>query len=262
MAPEQPNDVDDRQRMPLSGHLDELRRRLIYALIGLVVGVAAMLFLAPYLIWALKYPYVETMNAHGLAPDLSVLDAKSGVKIYMKVALYAGLVVAAPWIFYHIWMFVSAGLHRRERRYVVFAVPFSAGLFIAGSVFFLFAAAKPMLYFFIAINKWLGLESKITFENHVGFMVQMMVIFGLGFQTPLLVLILGWMGVVTTKTLNKYRRHVIVVMFILGAALTSPSPIDQVLLAVPMWLLYELGVLLVYLLVTRKRRNEEGVDTE
>lgn len=241
--------------MSLGEHLEELRRRIIYALIGLVVGTAAGLYFGPLLITVFKGPYVAVMRNYGLKPDLTILDVTSGFTIYLKVALYAGLVVASPWIFYQLWMFVSAGLYSKEKRYVVLAVPFSATLFVGGAVFFLAIVSEPVLYFFIGIGKWLDVRPMITFENHIHFMTGLMVIFGLGFQTPLVILLLGMMGLVTTKTLNRYRRHVIVAMFIVTAVFTSPSPIDQIALAIPMWLLYELGVLLVYLWGRAKKRR-------
>lgn len=245
----------DEKRMSLGEHLEELRWRIIYSLGGIVVATAAALYFAPDVIEMLKRPYVAVMRGYGMRPELAVLDVTAGFAIYLKVAVYAGIVVASPWVFYQVWAFVSAGLHAREKRYVLLAVPLSAGLFVGGAVFFLLVISRPVLYFFLGVSRWLGVTPVITFDNHINFMMGLMVIFGLGFQTPLVVLLLGLMGLVTTRQLNRYRRHVIVAMFIVAAVCTSPSPVDQIALAVPMWLLYELGVLLVYLL-TRKRRDQ------
>ena len=255
---DKPPEGEDPGRMSLGEHLDELRRRILYALAGIVVGMGAMLYFTPDLIEFLRTPYAKVMTDHGLQPELTVLDVTAGFTIYIKVALYAGLLAASPWVFYQLWMFVSAGLHAREKRYVLFAVPFSAVLFVCGVAFFLLVVAMPILHFFIGVSTWLGVTPMITFENHIGFMTRFMVIFGLGFQTPLVILLLGLMGLVTTKTLNKYRRHVIVAMFILGALMTSPSPIDQIALALPMWMLYELGVLLVYVFQRRRAKDAEA----
>ncbi len=240
--------------MSLGEHLEELRMRIIRAIVGLVLGTCACLYFAPSIIAALKQPYVAVMTAHGLEPDLAILDVTAGLTIYLKVSLYAGLILSSPWIFYQLWMFLAAGLYEREKRYVHLAVPLSAGLFVGGASFFLLVVSKPILYFFIGVSKWLGVKPIITFSNHITFMTRFMVVFGLGFQTPVLVLLLGMIGVVTTKTLNHYRRHVIVLMFIIAAFCTSPSPIDQIAMAIPMWLLYELGVLLVYLTERKKNR--------
>jgi sec-independent protein translocase protein TatC len=181
--------------------------------------------------------------------------------MYFRVGLYAGAILAAPWIFYQLWMFVSAGLYKRERRYVLYALPFSAGLFVTGAVFFLLVVSKPMLAFLLGFNSWLELQSIITFEEHVEFVTNMMLVFGLCFQMPLAVLTLAKVGIVSLAGLNKYRRHAIVVILIVAAIVTvSPSPLDQLVLAIPMWLLYELGVVLTYFLVEKPRRREEAAE--
>ena len=238
--------------MTLGEHLEEFRRRIFWSLVGLAVSTGACLYFAPSIIEMLKGPYVEVMEHYELKPELTVLDVTAGFTNYMKVALYAGLVVSCPWIAYHFWVFVSVGLHSSEKRKLLFAVPSSAFLFLCGAAFFLLVVSKPILFFFIGLTRWLGMIPMITFENHISFMTGLMVVFGLGFQTPLVTLLLGKLGLVTVRTLNHYRRHVIVGMFIFAAAFTSPSPVDQILLAIPMWLLFELGVLLVYLFVDKR----------
>jgi len=243
--------------MTLGEHLEELRRRIIYALIGLVLGMVVALCFGKHIIAIIQRPYVRAMEQLGRDPELAFMDVTTAFVTYLKIALTAGLIFSAPWVFYQFWMFVSAGLYARERKYVMVAVPFSASLFVCGALFFLFVISDYILSFFLGFGSWLGLRPIIRFHSHVSFMTNMMVVFGLSFQMPLLVLILGKMGLVTPRTLGQYRKHVIVAILILAAVVTSPSPIDQVALALPMWLLYELGVLLVYLLVTRKERQGE-----
>lgn len=242
--------------MTLGEHLEELRRRIIHALLGLAAGLAAALAAGNYLVEAVKYPYVRAMHALGRDAELIVLHAAEGFIIYVKVALVAGIVLSSPWIFYQLWMFVSAGLYDRERRFVLPAVATSAVLFLAGAAFFLLGLAVPVLTFFIGFSDWLGLRADITFSNHVSMMLSLMLVFGLAFQTPLVVLLLAKMGIVRREQLTKYRRHVIVAMFILAALATSPSPIDQVAMALPMWLLYELGIVLVRIFVKEDSTEE------
>jgi len=244
-------------RMTLGEHLEDLRRRIIYALIGLVVGMVVALCFGKHIIAVIQGPYVRAMKDLGRDPELAFMSVTTAFVTYLKIALAVGLIISAPWVFYQFWMFVSAGLYPNERKYVLVAVPFSAVLFVGGALFFLFVISDYILSFFLGFGSWLGLKPIIRFQSHVSFMTNMMVVFGLGFQTPLLVLILGKMGLVTPRTLGKYRKHVIVAIVILAAVVTSPSPIDQIALAIPMWLLYELGVLLVYLLVTRKQPQGE-----
>lgn len=250
MTAEDPGEI----RMAIGEHLEELRQRLLYALGGLIVGMAMSLIFRGAILTVLEYPYRQVMTELGKDPSLWVFKASAGFLIYMKVSLIGGLLLSSPWIFYQFWAFASAGLYRRERRYVLIAVPFSAGLFVTGAMFFLLVAALPLLRFFVGFNQSLGIETRLTLHNHVSMMTGMMIAFGLGFQLPVVVALLGAMGLVTARTLSKYRRHVIVILLIFSALVTSPSPVDQVLLAVPMWLLYELGIILVWLMKRKKNR--------
>lgn len=243
----------ENDRMTLGEHLDELRRRLIYAIIGLAVGMAASLTFGHWIIEVLKAPYLTVMEEFGLEPDLAVLDFSSALVTYLKVSLVCGLIVASPWVFYQLWMFVSAGLYQRERRYVLFAVPFSAGLFICGATFFLLVLSPHVLRFLLGFSQWLELKPVITLKNHISFMTSMMLVFAIAFQTPLLVLILVKMGAVTLKTLNKFRKHVIVGILIISALATPPDPFSQLALALPLWLLYEFGILLSLLFAGKEK---------
>ena len=244
--------------MTLGEHLEELRRRLIYALGGLVVGIALALMVGNRLMDLLLYSYQRVMTQSRLDPALAVPNVTSGITMYMSVSMVAGLLIASPWVIYQLWMFVAAGLYPREKRVVRWSVPFSAALFLTGAAFFLFVASVPLLAFLVNFNRWLGLRHVVMLNEYVGFVGRTMLVFGLAFQLPLVVLVLSWVGLVNWRQLNRYRRHVIVAVLIFAAIVTSPSPVDQVLLAIPMWLLYELGVLLAWLLVFRGRARSQG----
>lgn len=248
------SNLDD-ARMPLAGHLNELRRRLIMAIVGLLCGMAAGFFFARDVLTLLNKPYRDVCGTvlGSSSANLFVFSVLDGFQTYMQLAFYIGLIVSSPWLFYQAWRFVSAGLLPRERRLVVLAAPASAILFLAGVAFFIFVAAEPMLLFLVGFNNWMGFTIFLRPDDYISFMTSMLVVFGLAFQTPLVVLMLSWMGIVGLRGLNKYRRHVIVGMFILAAIATpSASPVDQIMLAIPLWMLYELGVLLTWIFVTRR----------
>ncbi|MHC4294053.1 MAG: twin-arginine translocase subunit TatC [Planctomycetota bacterium] len=247
----------DEKRMPLGEHLEELRRRIIYAMLGLFAATGASLIVAPQLIGMLKGPYLDAMKQLDLPGELIVLDVSAGLITYLKVALYAGIILSSPWIFYQLWSFVSVGLYEKEKRYVRFAVPFCVILFIAGAVFFLWVVSGRVLYFLLALSKWLGMTPRITFQSHVSFMARLMVVFGLAFQTPLMILTLAATHLVSMGTFRRYRKHVIVSILVLAAAFTPPDPFSQMALAIPLWFLYELGVLLAYLLVRKEKRTQD-----
>jgi sec-independent protein translocase protein TatC len=194
-------------RMSLGDHLEELRRRLIYALLGVVVGLVAGLVFAKPIILAMEIPYQKAMADLGKPGErLAVLSAGAGFDIYMKTALWCAVIVASPWIIYQIWAFVSAGLLPREKRIVYFTVPFFVVLFLGGAAFFSFFVAVPALKFLLYFDeKVFGVNTVITLGSQVSFMAEMMIVFAL---------------------------------------------------AVPMWLLYELGVVLAYFLALKKAPAE------
>ncbi len=257
MTQSEPQDND--VRMSLGEHLEELRRRIIYSLYGVAAGAAVGLAFGRYVILAMEYPYKVALAKLGRpAEQLAVLSVGAGFDLYMKTALYCGLLLGAPWIIYQIWAFVSVGLLPREKQAVRFAVPFFVVLFLCGAAFFVFLVAVPALEFLIGFDHWLEVTPVVTLQSQVGFMAEMMIVFGLAFQTPLAILVLAKAGLVSMRGLRKYRRHVIVAITAFAAVFAPGDVISMFALAVPMWLLYELGVLLAWFLALR-RREPAGV---
>ncbi len=311
--------------MSFGEHIEELRVRLILALLGLVVGVVVV-FLPPLLIgWrvmksmeapaavALDDYYREeykkkreqaeaekavtpTLQAkiaadglvgelHRIAPNLPLPDPatlkgqsldvplaffQSGMietneittfrsdqglvslapletpMIYFMVCLVAGLVLASPWVFYQAWAFVAAGLYRHERRYVQKYLPYSLGLFLTG-VFLCFFFVLPLtLKFLLQFNAWLGVPPMLRLSDWMGFATILPLVFGIAFQTPLVMLFLERIHIFTVDDFRAKRKIAILVITVAAALLTpGQDPISMLLLAVPMILLYELGIVLV-----------------
>lgn len=237
------------KRMSLGDHLEELRRRLFLAVIGLVVTTAGCLFFGRELIQFLSAPYNQVIGDKGLA----VLTVSAGISAYFKVSLLGGLIIASPWIFYQFWMFISAGLYPLERRYVNTSLPFAVVLFLAGAAFFYFVIAEQVLRFLLGFSKSMGLDTVITLGSYIGFITTMMVVMGLGFQMPLVILVLTRTGLASRETLGYYRKHVIVAILIACAILTPPDVFSQLAVAIPIWLLFELGIFLSYLTTPKKK---------
>ncbi len=250
---EDDEEEDGERKMTLIEHLDELRSRIIRALLGLFIGMVIALILSQPAIQIINGPFEEAVGK-----KLTTTKMMDPFTMYLRISLYMGLMISSPWIIYQIWMFIAAGLYKHERKYVVYAVPFSVTLFIGGAAFFLFYISRMLLGAFNVFNQWMDVDMIVTMNSNVTFMTNMMMVFGFCFQMPIAVLLLGKMGLVTVKSLGRYRKYVIVGILILAAFVTSPSPLDQLALAIPMWLLFELGVLLVYFLVERKRRAEDA----
>ncbi len=242
--------------MSLGEHLEEFRIRLFYALGGLLVTTIVGFYFGKNLVELFKKPYIIAMEMNNKTPDLVILTITGGFTTYLKVSLVTGLVLGSPWILYHLWMFISAGLYHKERRAVMIAVPFSVLLFITGSLFFMFVVSIPVLNFFIDINDWLELEQAVTFQSHISMMISMILVFGMAFQLPLVLFVLAKIGLVPLRTLRKYRKHAAVGSLIASALLTPPDPFSQLSLAIPLYMLYELGIILVRVFVGKGHRDE------
>jgi sec-independent protein translocase protein TatC len=166
--------------------------------------------------------------------------------IFFMVCVVTGLVIASPWVFYQVWAFIAAGLYRHERHYVKKFLPISLGLFLTG-VFLCFFGVLPItLSFLLEFNVWLGIEPTLRLADWMSFATILPLVFGVCFQTPLVMLFLERIGVFTVEDFKAKRKVAILVIVVAGAVLTpGQDPFSQCLLAVPMILLYELGILLI-----------------
>ncbi len=188
---------------------------------------------------------------------LQVIKVAAGIISYIKIALIAGLLLSSPWVFYQLWMFVAAGLYPHEKRYVNIAAPFSAILFVTGALFFLIVVAPLTLKFLVSFNeRILDVKSQFTFQHYISFVSHLMLVFGLAFQTPTAIFFLNRTGLVSIAALNKSRKFVILAIFVVAAMATPPDVISQVTLAVPLYLLFELGILLSYIASRRRKKSE------
>jgi sec-independent protein translocase protein TatC len=302
--------------MSLGDHLEELRARLILALLGVLIGTILSLCFGKKIILFVQRPYNAVMTQHlqkavndpntsyrhslfgsfcvnlvdqlqtdPNAPDLDPNTVKYIQRIYldtlktvgqqalrhqrqplidpatsryrlqtlapadafvgyMKISLISGLILSAPWVFYQIWMFVAAGLYEHERNSVQAAVPFSAALFILGALFFLFVVAPISLRFFLGFGNVIGVSCSWTFQKYISFVSILMLVFGIAFQTPIAIFILNRTGLVSVTALRAARKYVILGIFVVAAIATPPDVISQVTLALPLFGLYELGILL------------------
>jgi sec-independent protein translocase protein TatC len=314
--------------MSLGDHLEELRARLILAVLGLAVGAIASMFFGTPILGFIERPYYGEMlkrlekteiprmesealafvriffdrltdrlasdpNAPKIDPNrveflrgLSAEAVKDWVQevwgagrgkalpregqlvalapaeaftAYMKISLIAGLILTAPWVFYQIWMFVAAGLYPKERQYVYKAVPFSAGLFVVGALFFLFIIAPLTLRFFLKFGDMVGVASTWTLQRYISFVCALMLVFGIAFQTPIAVFILVRVGLVSIKTLRKFRGYVLLGLAFVSAMATPPDVISMLALLVPLYGLYELGIILsIFAERKAKRRKAEA----
>lgn len=187
---------------------------------------------------------------------LQVIAVAAGFISYIKIALVAGLLLSSPWVFYQLWMFVAAGLYPHEKRYVHIAAPFSAILFVGGALFFLIVVAPLTLRFLVKFNeRILDVRSQFTFQHYISFVSHLMLVFGLAFQTPTAIFVLNRTGLVSLQALRRSRKFVLLAVFIIAAMATPPDVISQVTLAVPLYLLFELGIILCRF-ANRKKKSQ------
>lgn len=236
--------------MPFLDHLEELRWRIIYSLIGIVVGLAVGLYCAFGfdLIAILQKPVVPYLGTSKLV----ILRPMDAFSIRVQIAFVIGLVIAAPTIVYQLWAFMSPALHKPEKRVMV-PVLFASALLFVGGVLLAWLFVLPISL------KWLhelagdSLQTMYTATDYFGFAMNLALAFGIAFELPLVLVALSALGIVSARTLNKSRKFAMVGIFI-GAAIISPGDAITVTitLAVPLYLLYELSVLIAFL-IEKKR---------
>jgi len=229
--------------MSLGDHLEELRLRLIYALAGLAIAFAVALTAGKGFARLILSPYAAAMRSAGMAAKLQAFQPAEPFGAYLKAAFVLALLLSAPWLFYQIWAFVAAGLHRHERRFVLLAAPASAALFAAGVLFFLLGVAPWVFRFFMQFNPGIDyLTYQPGIDNTVDFILWLALAFGLAFQTPIAIVFAERMGLVSLGALRRARKYIFLASFVVGAVLTPPDVLSQVALALPLYVLYEGGL--------------------
>lgn len=177
--------------------------------------------------------------------------------IYLKVSLVAGFVVASPWIFYQLWLFVAAGLYPHERRYVHFYLPFSIGLFLVGALFCFFFVFPAVLGFLLLFNESIGASPMMHMSEWISFALMLPVMFGLSFQLPIVMIVLERISIFTADDYREKRRISILVIAIVSMLLTPQDPQSMLLMMGPLCLLYEVGIFMCQFRVNKPEVTEE-----
>ncbi len=260
MTPKPPRPSEDSHvelsRMSLADHIAELRIRLIKALLGLAVGAVICLVFGRHVLSFLQAPVIAALQRYEYPPNLNTFNPIEYFSVYVHVGLICGLMVASPWVFYQIWAFIAAGLYKRERRMVLLFGPCSLLLFLAGVACMYFVVLPLALGFFLRFSQGMA-EPLYNWAGYITMVLNFALAFGIGFQTPLVVIFLVISGLVPLAQLRKVRRYVIVVALAAAAILTPPDWQSQILLAVPMLGLYELGLTAAWLIIRKKDIQDE-----
>ncbi len=232
---ESPKDSD--VEMSFLDHVEELRWRIIYALIGVIIfTIVAWIFIDPLIEFVLLKP-ARDANA-----SLQNLKPFGQLFLYMQVAIVVGIVASLPNIFYQLWQFISPALRKQERRYILWIVLFSTICFLGGIAFAYFVML-PLTMSFAAQFGTSEISNEFSIDEYMSIIISVMLAAGLVFELPMISFFLSKLGILTPKFMRKYRKHAIVIILVLAAFLTpGADPVSQIILAVPLVLLYEISI--------------------
>lgn len=228
--------------MTFLDHLEELRKRILYSLIALGVAAVIGFFFSQRVLDLLTRP----------VPSLVFLAPAEAFVVQLKVALVTGLFLAAPVIFYQFWRFVRPALQKHEVKYIASAVVVSSLLFVVG-VAFAYLVVVPVAMKFLLGFETPKLRAMISISQYVGTVGAFLLACGVIFQLPVIMFFMTKLGVITPKLLVKNQRIAVVLIFIVAAILSPPDVFSQVLMAVPLLVLFELGVLASFLAKPRRK---------
>lgn len=233
------NRIEDEKEMSFLEHLEELRWRIIKVVIGIVVGgILIAIFIDPII------NYIIFLPAKNTNPPMTIINLKpfGQFTLYMEVILIGGIIVSIPNILFQIWKFIEPALQPGERKYITAIVFFSSFCFIAGIVFAYFVMLPTALNFFVDFGTDF-IDNKIAANEYMRFVISLCIAAGIVFELPMVSFFLSKVGILKPSFMRKYRKHAIVIILILAGILTpSPDITSQLLLGVPLFLLYEISI--------------------
>lgn len=245
------------EKLPFTEHLEELRKRLIISAIAVGVGFLASYGFAEQLYMLLAQPAKAVMQNDNSFIFTSLTEA---FFTYLKLALFSGIVLASPVILYQVWAFVAPGLYRHEKKYALPFVLLSTVFFLAG-VLFCFLVVFPIACTFFAGFAENGLiEMKLKMSDYLSFSCKFMLAFGVVFEMPIFILFLARMGIVTHDQLKRNRKYVLILAFVVAAFLTPPDVVSQILMAVPLIILYEISIIIAKVFGKQRETDDEEDD--
>jgi len=252
-APSAKSPQDSMPAMSFLDHLEELRRRIIYSIVAIAVGFFACWGYAEKIVGWMQKPIMEALQRNGMPQTLVYLNPTDPFNLYLKVAALAGLFVSCPIVLYQVWMFISPGLYRNEKRYVTPFMFSTVGLFLAGGAFGYKLVYPAALEFLIGYGK--QFQPMITIHEYTDLFLTVILGLGVVFELPILVFFLALMGVVSAGWMWHNVRYSILVIFIIAAIITPTSDIlNMCIFAAPMVALYLLSIGIAYLVHPKQRK--------
>ncbi len=252
-------------RVQITTHLEALRLCIIRSLIGFAICFLLSLIFISKIFALLSFPYRRCLQLAGapIAGSLRSLGPSDALSLTFKAALLFGLGLASPWIIYQISRFVGPALHRHEKKYVI---PFCTSVlvfFLGGASFAYFIALPSALTFFYTYTIDIGFIPDWAISNYYDFLIAFVTGFGFVFELPIVIVVLTALKLITPVTLSTYRRHAIVIIFIAAGILTpGPDVASQLMMGIPMLILYELSIIASKIIFRRREEVQEPTDTD
>ncbi|WP_045618584.1 twin-arginine translocase subunit TatC [Vibrio vulnificus] len=240
------------QTQPLISHLLELRNRLLKAILAVLIVFVGLIYFSGEIYEFISAPLVERLPE---GATMIATDVASPFFTPLKLTLIVAVFLAVPFILYQVWAFVAPGLYKHERRLIMPLLVSSSLLFYCGVAFAYYVVFPLVFGFFTAISLG-GVEFATDIASYLDFVLALFLAFGIAFEVPVAIILLCWTGTTDPKSLSEKRPYIIVGAFIVGMLLTPPDMISQTLLAIPMCLLFEVGLFFARF-YTRKEESEE-----
>ncbi|MBS3755371.1 MAG: twin-arginine translocase subunit TatC [Desulfobacterales bacterium] len=231
--------MDEEEKLPLTEHLTELRDRLIRCFIAVFVGFVIAYIFKERLFQILTRPLIRVMQE---GETLIFTGIPEAFFTYLKVSLLAGLLLAAPVIIYQFWMFVAPGLYKKERRMMIPIVFVSAFFFIGGALFGYFIVF-PFGFKFLLSFATENIQALPSMREYLSFSSKLLLAFGVVFELPIVITFLARLGLVTVPFLKKHRKYALLIFFAGSALLTPPDVVTQIMLSLPLMVLYEISII-------------------
>jgi sec-independent protein translocase protein TatC len=246
----------EEEKQPFLSHLEELRKRLITCAIAVGIGFVVSYIFAERLFQILVRPLTRVMPE---GDRLIFTNLPEMFLTYLKTAFICGILLTAPVIFYQLWLFIAPGLYQQEKKYAIPFVVFSTILFVGGALFGYFVVFPFGFKFFLGFaNEYI--QALPSVKQYFSFSIKLLFAFGIVFELPVVAFFLSKMGIVTPEFLKKKRKYALLLTFVMAAILTPPDVITQLMMAGPLILLYEIGILVARMARRKKEKEEERAE--
>jgi len=242
-------------KLPLTTHLEELRKRIIYILIAVVLVFCGVYSQSKFFMDFITAPVLPVMPE---ASSMAILKLTEGFFTELKLSLMVAIFISMPIIFYQLWKFIAPGLYAQEKKYVVSFVVMSTLLFFSGGAFAYYVVFPFGFKFFLGYAEGY-VTASLSIQWYLNFVVRLIMAFGLVFEMPVFVLFLSKMGILTAHMMRKYRRYSYFGVFVFSAIITPPDVFTQIMMSGPMILLYEISVHVAKIFGRKREITEEDV---